>query len=206
VSENQIFNLVLDNKEAVASLNAKIEELREASNNVWESVNAHQEQQSSKIVTPEGDVLSPMTPETLTRIRDLAKKAGESARARGDLQQAEDFDELREAASGLLEHPDSPNRAAWISIVERMTTAPAHSERLDIVEVLDAILAFVSERVDAGAHTTSEWLIDQASTITDRLESGDYSLGLSTHTQVFACNTVLDIAGGEVDAVTSPDL
>jgi len=29
---------------------------------------------------------------------------------------------------------------------------------------------------------------------------------LSTHTQVFACNTVLDIAGGEVDAVTSPDL
>jgi len=31
-------------------------------------------------------------------------------------------------------------------------------------------------------------------------------VGLSTHTQVFACNTVLDIAGGEVDAVTSPDL
>jgi len=31
-------------------------------------------------------------------------------------------------------------------------------------------------------------------------------VGVSTHTQVFACNTVLDIAGGEVDAVTSPDL
>lgn len=125
VSDDQIFNLVLDNKEAVASLNEKIEELRKASNNVREAESGHEEQQSSKIVTPEGDVLSPMTPETLTRIRDLAKRAGESARARGDLQQAKGFDDLLEAANGLLQSPNAPERNVWIATIERMTTDPA---------------------------------------------------------------------------------
>lgn len=84
-----------------------------------------------------GDVRTPMSPESLTRIRTLADSGRQSALARGDQSTADKFTLLFNAANGLLENPDSPDAAEWKSLVERLTTDPdPNASQLQLQKVL----------------------------------------------------------------------
>lgn len=90
---------------------------------------------NAKIITPEGDVLSQMTLETLTRIKQNAETAYVSAVARGDREQAEHFRTQRDAAVNLLalipagqikpvisaEHTQA---WGWVRTIEQTTSDP----------------------------------------------------------------------------------
>ncbi len=84
-------------------------------------------EKEGKIVDEFGNIKTPMTVESLTRIRDLAMKGRDSAIARGDLERRASFDELFNAASGLLDSPDDPQINEWIALVERVTTDPTNT-------------------------------------------------------------------------------
>lgn len=136
-----------------------------------EYLNETSSENGEKIITDSGDVLSPMTPETLERIRDLADRAKTSAEARSDAQMATHFQQLYDAANGLLTDPNSTQRKEWIVIVERMTTDPERS-KIDVAfSLLNGSLAWLKERVEQSADYAAEDYEREIWKILERLET-----------------------------------
>lgn len=71
-----------------------------------------------------GDTLTPMTPESLTKIARLSQKARAAALTRGDSAEAEHWTKLLEAAEGMLKNAGDPKAAEWIEYIERTTSDP----------------------------------------------------------------------------------
>ncbi|GEM_PF-5148936 len=132
-----------------------------------------------KIVTASGDVLTPMTRDSLTRIRDNATKAMESANARWNASRQQwdaslvaFFKSQRDAAVGLLglipEGATAPvisNDAqvlAWKVLIERTTTDPVTWAPLDL-----NMLKLIPTRplLDAVDNRFGEWISDQANSL-----------------------------------------
>ncbi len=88
----------------------------------------------AKIITANGDILSPMTRASLTQILNNATRGLESAQAREDTRIAEHFKQQMEAAEGLLglipgdyDGPvigESAQAQDWKEYIERTTTDP----------------------------------------------------------------------------------